>query len=272
MNVASSQFNLSRPPVPPAPLSPNALAYQESVAKACGVALDKRILAFSAAAPSPDREDLRTTWNRPLRSMNPTKRRKIPTTPERVLDAPGLLDDYYLNLLSWSKRNIVAIALSGTVYLWDWTTSNVTSFAQFPEDVSVTSVGFSNDGHHVALGLSTGNVQIHDTETTQRVRTMAGHAARVGVLAWNKGLLATGCRDGSIWNCDVKIKDFKVGTLEGHTSEVCGLAWGSGGLASGGNDNLVNVWDIRLTNGRGMGQTPKLTMGAHSAAVKVKIE
>jgi cell division cycle protein 20 (cofactor of APC complex) len=37
----------------------------------------------------------------------------------RILDAPELLDDYYLNLLSWGKNNLLAIALKNTVYLWN---------------------------------------------------------------------------------------------------------------------------------------------------------
>jgi hypothetical protein len=34
-----------------------------------------------------------------------------PRDPHRILDAPGLIDDFYLNLLAWSSDNIVAVAL-----------------------------------------------------------------------------------------------------------------------------------------------------------------
>jgi hypothetical protein len=33
--------------------------------------------------------------------------RSLPQAPERILDAPELLDDYYLNLLDWSSQNVV---------------------------------------------------------------------------------------------------------------------------------------------------------------------
>lgn len=33
--------------------------------------------------------------------------RLLPQAPERVLDAPDLTDDYYLNLLDWSSQNVV---------------------------------------------------------------------------------------------------------------------------------------------------------------------
>eukprot|EP00658_Telonema_sp_P-2_P034410 TRINITY_DN25127_c0_g1_i2.p1 TRINITY_DN25127_c0_g1~~TRINITY_DN25127_c0_g1_i2.p1 ORF type:complete len:234 (-),score=55.86 TRINITY_DN25127_c0_g1_i2:139-840(-) len=52
--------------------------------------------------------------------------RYIPQAPERILDAPELLDDFYLNLLDWSQRNVVAIALGQTVYLWNATTGGIT--------------------------------------------------------------------------------------------------------------------------------------------------
>jgi hypothetical protein len=34
--------------------------------------------------------------------------RSLPQAPERILDAPELLDDYYLNLLDWSSQNVVS--------------------------------------------------------------------------------------------------------------------------------------------------------------------
>ena len=37
--------------------------------------------------------------------------RRMPTAPTRILDAPGLVDDSYLNLISWTSDNILAVAL-----------------------------------------------------------------------------------------------------------------------------------------------------------------
>lgn len=47
------------------------------------------------------------------------RKRAIPTRPERVLDAPGMVDDYYLNLLAWSSDNMVGIGLGEGVYIWN---------------------------------------------------------------------------------------------------------------------------------------------------------
>lgn len=37
---------------------------------------------------------------------------------EKVLDAPDIKDDYYLNLLDWSSKGVLAIGLSERVYLY----------------------------------------------------------------------------------------------------------------------------------------------------------
>lgn len=55
-----------------------------------------------------------------------TKYRVIPKTPERVLDAPDVEDDFYLNFLDWSRNNVVGIALGDQVYLWTAHTAEIT--------------------------------------------------------------------------------------------------------------------------------------------------
>ena len=52
----------------------------------------------------------------PSRKQGP---RQLPNRASRVLDAPNLVDDYYLNLLSWGKNNVIAVALKNSLYLWN---------------------------------------------------------------------------------------------------------------------------------------------------------
>lgn len=56
-----------------------------------------------------------------------TKKRAPPYVPDRVLDAPGFADDYYLNLIDWSCANRVAIGLHDTGYVWDAESGGVTA-------------------------------------------------------------------------------------------------------------------------------------------------
>ena len=34
--------------------------------------------------------------------------RPLPQAPEKILDAPDMVDDYYLNLLDWGSSNMVS--------------------------------------------------------------------------------------------------------------------------------------------------------------------
>lgn len=51
--------------------------------------------------------------------------RKISKTPFKVLDAPELQDDFYLNLLDWSSLNMLSVGLGPAVYLWSACTCQV---------------------------------------------------------------------------------------------------------------------------------------------------
>lgn len=248
--------------------SPNTIAYQQNVADACGVSMKQRILAFKPAAPESSRPiDLRSQYNRPLKPAAASAsqfRRRVLTAPERVLDAPGLVDDYYLNLLDWSSGNQVAIGLERNVYVWSAESGSVSSLLECPADTYIASVKWSGDGAYVAAGLGTGEVQIWDVEEGTKLRSMHGHDTRVSVMGWNKHLLSTGARSGLVYNHDVRIAQHKVAELVSHTSEVCGLEWRADGaqLATGGNDNLVTIWDARQLN------APKFQKTNHKAAVK----
>jgi cell division cycle protein 20 (cofactor of APC complex) len=257
------------------------------LAQATGVPLNKRILSYHEPPPTSTsnptlslaREFARPLLQRPTALPSSTgaqtnKSRKIPTLPERVLDAPGMVDDFYLNLVSWSSQNVVAVALAESTYIWRAETGNVSVVGEVPEGTYVSSVDFSNDGAYLGVGVGNGDVELWDVETCQKLRTMAGHQAQIAALSWHQHILSSACGDGSIWHHDVRVPRHKVMELLGHTGEVCGLRWREDGelLASGGNDNVVNVWDGRVGDvggeaGRG---SAKWTKRNHTAAVKVR--
>lgn len=248
--------------------TPDTVAYEKSLASACGMPLNTRILAFKPAPPESSRPiDLRSQYNRPLKAANTTSaqfRRRVLTAPERVLDAPGLVDDYYLNLLDWSSGNQVAIGLERNVYVWSADSGTVNPLLECSPDTYVSSVKWSGDGAYVGVGLGTGEVQIWDVEEGAKLRSMYGHDTRVGAMGWSKHVLSSGARSGLVFNHDVRIAQHKIAELASHAGEVCGLEWRSDGaqLATGGNDNLVSIWDARSLN------APKFAKTNHHAAVK----
>ena len=239
-----------------------------------GSAARNKILAFKSKAPVPsagNENASRGVYTSNDAGSVKTKKtfRHVPSAPERILDAPELIDDYYLNLIDWGSSNQVAVALGGVVYLWNAESGDITQLMQTSADNTddyVTSVQWGADGKHIAVGTNAAEVQIWDVARLKQVRTLRGHTARVGALAWNGTSLATGSRDNNIMMHDVRIREHCTSTLTSHSQEVCGLKWSPSGtqLASGGNDNLLHIWDhASIGNG-----THLHRLDAHQAAVK----
>jgi cell division cycle 20-like protein 1 (cofactor of APC complex) len=194
------------------------------------------------------------------------RRRRIAKVPFKVLDAPALQDDFYLNLVDWSSQNVLAVGLGSCVYLWSACTSKVTKLCDLaPTEDLVTSVSWAQRGTHLAVGTNRGEVQLWDTIKCKKIRTMAGHSARVGTLAWTGPTLASGSRDRLIFLRDVRVQASFTDRLAAHKQEVCGLKWSfdePSFLASGGNDNQLHVVDSRNPS------SPVHRFSDHTAAVK----
>ncbi|EEZ98810.1 cell division cycle protein 20 homolog [Tribolium castaneum] len=195
--------------------------------------------------------------------------RYIPQAPDRILDAPDIVDDYYLNLMDWSAGNVLAVALGAHVYLWNAGTGNIEDLLELQGNDYVCSLAWIQDGDHLAVGTTNGTVELWDCGRAKRLRVMDGHSARVGSLSWNSYVLTSGCRSGQIIHHDVRQREHIITTLSGHTQEVCGLKWSPDGryLASGGNDNVLNIWQSQ-TGSHHTNNQPLHIFTAHQAAVK----
>ena len=44
--------------------------------------------------------------------------RPLPQAPEKILDAPEMVDDYYLNLLDWGSTNVVGNLHQCKLFCW----------------------------------------------------------------------------------------------------------------------------------------------------------
>lgn len=241
---------------------------------------EHRVLAFRNKAPLPkegfqNHLQVLYTQNKGTAPSSLRSYRHIPSAPERILDAPDLLDDYYLNIMDWGASNVLAIALTQTLYLWNAATGDITELMSVPDaDDYITSVSWIQDtGSHLAIGTASAQTQLWDVAAQKQVRSMNGHSARVSALAWKRHILSSGSRDATIVHHDVRVQNHHVATLLGHEQEVCGLSWSPDGslLASGGNDNLLCLWDQASTSGiGGRSQTfsPRHRLAEHQAAVK----
>lgn len=182
-----------------------------------------------------------------------------------MLDAPNLIDDFYLNLLDWSKDGHLAIALQPEIYIQNTSNDDIQPLRSDSDNgCDATSIAWHENSKLLAVGYANTTIKIWDTHRMKVIRTIVAHDDRVSSLSWNENLLASGSKDTFI-----KIHDVTNGELmkssQGHVKEVCGLKWSPDGtqLASGSNDNKLCIWDYNTSRSE-----PRFTLTQHSAAVK----
>jgi cell division cycle 20-like protein 1 (cofactor of APC complex) len=199
--------------------------------------------------------------------------RKISNIPYKVLDAPDLRDDFYLNLLDWSATNMLTVSLATSVYLWSGESGKVDRFCTVgteggPDDF-YASLQWNADGTTLATGTQSGMLELWDAPTGQKIAALRRHANRIGCLSWNQNqpnFLISGSRDMSLMLWDFRTPERNtIEFKKAHRLEVCGLQWAphdTHRLASGGNDNKLLVWNIAKP------EAAELVLQGHKAAVK----
>lgn len=182
--------------------------------------------------------------------------RHIDTSPHRILDAPGMLDDYYLNLLDWSSTNLVIIGLGESVYGYNVDDKTVVDIHSGENYIS----SVKSNGDILCIGASDGTTRLIDISVNKEVHTMRNHNARVSSLSWNGNVISSGDKAGKLCNFD--IRSGRISMIEGHSQEICGLEWSTDTkyLASGGNDNVIRIWQLGNNNPQ--------TLSGHKSAVK----
>ncbi|KAG0638730.1 WD40-repeat-containing domain protein [Tuber brumale] len=112
-------------------------------------------------------------------------RRAVPTTPFRVLDAPGLRDDYYCSLIAYSPiTHSLVVGLHTDVYSWT-ETSGARPFEVWSNS-HVTALGFScyqGKRNILAIGRIDGSLSLwNPAEPTPRLERT--HDTGMACLAW----------------------------------------------------------------------------------------
>ena len=188
--------------------------------------------------------------------------RVIPKTPAKILDAPNLQDDFYLNLLDWSAHNIVAVGLDYSVYLWNAENSNVSMLCTVGSvgPTRVSSVCWNPTGNSLAVASEKGVVSLYDpTKPSQAICSY-----NISPKEWRIGTSFL-CFFGSFLRISsqicvffgdfvsictillhfcVNLRHFFL--LISHSSSSGCLAWnGPNLLTSGGRDRAIVYTDIR---------------------------
>ncbi|KAJ3043637.1 ubiquitin-protein transferase activating protein [Rhizophlyctis rosea] len=269
-------------PLKPKANTPNTQStYQKRLEEALGVRSRKEH-AFNPIPPSNDVSRYEISTKPPS-----SKRRKIPQEPDRILDAPGLKNDYYINVLDWSALDVIAVGLGSKAYTWEVETSKVTEIMSVPWPDHMSAISFSPTGKNLALASEHGLLHILDFTTKTHTFRLSHREPNnsITALGWSpQNLLALGTRDGSIKIYRIKgssilpIMTCKRASssewrkdplgLIGHSQRVVAVEFSPDGrtLATGGNDNLVCLWDV---NGGGCGEgRPKKVLREHGSAVR----
>lgn len=190
--------------------------------------------------------------------------------PRRIAElSPGLVDDYYLNLLDWSPEGLVAIGLGSILQLWQYPSegSGPVKSIRIGNNEAICAIRWAPGGK-IMLGLGRGKVLYLDVERDRPISTCQAHGKRVGSIGYHAGagIFSTGSKDCSLRHLDPRLpRPLLHSTCRAHEQEICGLQWESrlGYLASGGNDNELLIWDIRALGAPALMRCP-----GHEAAVK----
>uniref|UniRef100_A0AC35U0Y7 WD_REPEATS_REGION domain-containing protein n=1 Tax=Rhabditophanes sp. KR3021 TaxID=114890 RepID=A0AC35U0Y7_9BILA len=197
------------------------------------------------------------------------KKRVYAASEIRILDAPNILDDFYTNPVDWGQNNLVAVALSDSVYVWDPVTGDAEElFSIEGNGIVITSVKFTNTAQYISVGTNDGKIHVIDVEAKRKTRTITSQMSKIGCQTWNHNNLTVGTGSGGIYHHDARVKEHKISMTSAHNEEVCGLAWSHDKkyLASSGADCNIQVW-----NGASAYSNPDFiykTLVGHTGSVK----
>lgn len=211
-------------------------------------------------------------------SASKKHRRIVPTTPFRVLDAPGLRDDYYCSLIAYSAAShSLAVGLHSDVYSWEEDTG-ARPLAHW-SNAHVTSLAFSCEQANndiLAIGRINGSLTLW-SPSELRPRLNQLHTSSIACLAWKPRVsprqrkdnlpvvlgpgvgftedLLVGDEVGNVflykvewgrWDHDMHLHPpnatmILMRRIIVHSQQICGLAWNVDGsqFVTGGNDNVA---------------------------------
>ena len=92
----------------------------------------------------------------------PSKSKKKILEPIKILDAPGLEDDFYLNLLDWNSENYVGIALKNDIYIQNVSSGEIALLesSRGENGADTTSLAWSKEdcNPYLSQGLRTSEI------------------------------------------------------------------------------------------------------------------
>jgi WD40 repeat protein len=181
----------------------------------------------------------------------------------RILDAFGMLNDFYSNTLTWSKQLIITLNAEeegihkSRIYLTSLPTEESTSLTikeSLPFPACAHAVLSLND-KTIVSGWSDGVIRLTNTQTTASypyVREIeTGSTTIYSLTATSPNTFIAGNKTGHLSHFDIRTREGMTHQITAHApAQISGLAYNQAhSIASGSNDNTVKLWDIRNLNG-----------------------
>lgn len=282
---------------------PQSLTHKENVAKALGFN-SERILNFKPLK-SPKKikdiyesESLLLTNSNDEFSLNIDDKKStsyLSEVPFKILDAPGLRNDYYSNLVCWANMSdTIAAGLGSVVYCWSESLGTI-PLQSFGNEL-ISALSYSNKDY-LAVGTKEARILLYEPSSIYIVATvlLKNHSS-ICSIKWipNSNYFFVGNDIGEITLFEVvkiesKITNFRKMprkesffdsnrfkkrvkynikhkiTFKCDQQQICGIDVNNLGkqLAVGVNNNSSSIWDISdLTNPK------KMFHLKHEAAVK----
>lgn len=174
----------------------------------------------------------------------PPKRNKKYTNhqikSDTTLDACGISEDFYKNVLDWSSKDQIAVILGSKVFLYDVNTKQTAQLKHYDLEFEPCSVAFHADSRILAVGRSNGKIDLVDVETARTTDFFFTGRDSILALEWSGQTIGSGGEDGKFTLFDSRRPVTKVEEHRNHRGKCCGIKASSRGIwATGGNDDTV---------------------------------
>lgn len=194
--------------------------------------------------------------------------RKVKSKPDRILEAPNIINDYYTFGIDWGHHDTLAVALDSSIYTWNTRSNKTQLLVDYPsvDGSYISCVAWKPRSSQIAVtSTCTEYVDLWDEPEETLVQKLRTNFQQIISMSWNNHLLSCGTIAGNILHYDVRLHTDQPSLVNRADDVVCGLKWSPNGtyLASGSN-NTVQIWDLRQLSGK----RPLLSNNCHSSAVK----
>lgn len=214
----------SEEPSSPPPITDNK---PEPLAEILGMQHTSRVLQFSSSPPR--KEAKLNQWSAFSEAQDAIKTKLEKQDikhhlPYRQLDAPSLANDFYSNLVSWSKQNdTIAVGLGMSTFFWSQS-SGARELQSMNELISCVSFSYSN---LLAVGTKRGTIILYRQDEPE-ILNVADRRCEAGVcsIVWttNSRHFYLGDESGNVMLFGVS-QDFKVSLInhfQSQQQQVCG--------------------------------------------------